>query len=52
MALELVPMLEDLFGSDPSQGDTEHLGTHLPEKLLSLTRLELVGRVSPLPLMS
>ena len=51
-ALGLVPMLEDLSGSDPYQGDTEHQGTHFLGKPLSLTRSELADRISPLPLMS
>ena len=52
MALGLVPMLEDLSGSDPSQGDTVHLGTHLPMKPLSPTRSELASKIPPLLLMS
>ena len=52
VALELVPTLEDLSGSNTPQGNTEHLGTLLPGKLLSPSKLELIGKVSPLPLMS
>ena len=52
VASELVRTLEDLSGNNTLQGNTEHLRIHLPEKLLSPTKLELTGRVSPLPLMS
>ena len=38
VALELVPTLEDLFGSDTPLGNTEHLGTHLLGKLHSPTK--------------
>ena len=51
MASELILTLEDLPSGDVSQGNTEHLGSHLPRKLHSPTRLELTGRVSPLPFM-
>ena len=51
VASKLIPTLEDLPNSDVSQGNTEHPGSHFPRKLHSPARLELTGRVSPLPFM-
>ena len=51
VTLELVPTLENLSGSNTPQGNTKHLGTLLPGKLLSPTKPELIGKVSPLLLM-
>ena len=33
VALELIPTLEGLPGNDTPQGNTEHLGSHLLEKM-------------------
>jgi len=50
VALELVPLVEDMLGSDTPQGNTEHLRTCLPGELPSPIRLELADKVSRLPL--
>ena len=52
VASELVRTLEDMSGNNTLQGNTEHRRTHLPEKLLSPTKLKLTDMVSPLLLMS
>ena len=51
VASKLIPILEDLLDGDISQGNTEHSRSHFPGKLHSPARLELTGRVLPLPFM-
>ena len=51
VASELIPTSEDFPGSDVPQGNTERPGSHFPGKLHSPAKLELTGKVSPLPFM-
>ena len=49
VASKLIPTLEDLPGNDVPRGNTGHPGSHFLGKLYSPAKLELTGKVSPLP---
>ena len=51
VASELIPTSEDFPGNDVPQGNTGRPGSHFPGKLHSPAKLELTGKVSPLPFM-